>query len=100
GSDNVLHVHAENVDLDYALRTLDISINRSCIRFRLENVTRCDAPQVGVTVNGEQMQIDAALDRDIKQGDSIVLWTGKQPPTGFDRKLPPAYREPVPGKSV
>ncbi|MFB6294953.1 MAG: hypothetical protein ABEI97_04290, partial [Candidatus Nanohaloarchaea archaeon] len=91
GTDNVLHVHAENVDLDYTLRTLDIHINQSCIRFGLEEETVCGG-RTGVTVNGEAVPLDEALNRAIEQGDSIVVWTGEQRPEGLGQELPPAYR--------
>ncbi|MDY6768872.1 MAG: hypothetical protein SVW02_02065 [Candidatus Nanohaloarchaea archaeon] len=100
GSDSILHVHADRVDLDYALRTLAISVNSSCIRFGLENESVCGYPATGVRVNGEQMSIDAAMDHGIAQGDTIVIWTGEQPPDGFDRELPPEYKEAAPGRSV
>ncbi len=97
-TDNVLHVHAENVDLDYALRTLAIGVNQSCLQFTPENETVCGG-QAGIRVNGEQVAVEDALDRDIRQGDSIVVWVG-DPPEGLDLELPPAYQESVPGQSV
>ncbi|MDY6769437.1 MAG: hypothetical protein SVU88_00525 [Candidatus Nanohaloarchaea archaeon] len=98
GNDSVLHVHATNVDLGYALRTLRITANATCLRFGIENRAACGG--VGVRINGETVGLDAALDRTVRQGDRILLWAGAEPPGGVPPELPPEYREPAPGRSV
>lgn len=100
GNDSVLHIHADNLDLGYALDSLDVSVNRTCLTFGLDDARRCGAAaDVGITINGKRVGVGQALDRVIRQGDSIVVWYGEAP-SGYDRELPPEYQEPAPGKSV
>lgn len=102
GDDGILHVHADDLDLEYALDTLGIRVTPTCLQFGLENETVCaDGNRtVGILVNGEAVDVGEALDREIEQGDSIVVWYGEDAPDGFDRELPPGYQETAPGKSV
>lgn len=98
--DNIIHVEAENVDLGYALETLGVRVNSTCLEFGLESEVICGGRgSSGVKINGETQDFKTALDRDIRQGDSIVVWFGEEP-QGFERELPPAYRETAPGRSV
>ncbi|MDY6766473.1 MAG: hypothetical protein SVW77_03830 [Candidatus Nanohaloarchaea archaeon] len=98
GNDSIIHVHADNVDLGYALQTLDIAVNSTCIRFRPENTSVCG--EASVRVNGEPLEVGDAVDRDIQQGDTIVVWLGPEGPGRFPQDLPPQYRETDPGKQV
>ncbi len=100
--DGILHVHADNVDPAYALDTMDITLNQTCLAFRPENTTLCSSGNrtVGMMVNGQAVAVESGLDREIEQGDDIVVWYGRTAPDSPDRELPPEYRETVPGDSV
>lgn len=98
-NDSILHVHADRVDLGYALKSLGIEIEDSCLTFRVDEEDYCSG-ETGVRVNGEEFRVENALAMDIEQGDTIVVWQGEKPVEEYDKRLPPGYREPSPGNAV
>lgn len=100
GNDSILHVHAENVDVGFALQRLGVGLNRTCLTFDPEGERFCGGNgNTGLKINGEAMDLGEALERNVRQEDRIVVWFGEEP-EAFESELPPEYREEVPGRSV
>lgn len=104
--DAIIHVEATDVTLRYTLSTLDIGMNRTCIRFGPDNLTRCEnaASDIRLSINGNITRLADALSHEIEQGDNIVVYHGprnKSIPERYETKpLPDAYTRGAPGQQI
>lgn len=102
--DSILHVHATGLTLGYALDTLPVALNDTCVTVTGTRSCAGDGTVVTVLVNGEPVNPAAAKNRVIRQGDTITVFHGETPETLPDRyrhrRLPSQYREQDSGTPV
>ncbi|MDY6788936.1 MAG: hypothetical protein SVV03_03135 [Candidatus Nanohaloarchaea archaeon] len=93
GNGEIVHVHAENVYLDFFLQTLDMGLSQSCVALKSSFCTN-KTHELRIYINGEV--VESPGDYILKQDDNIVLWYGKKDREPdrrfFDRELPRQYR--------
>lgn len=99
----VLHLHADNVELDYALETLGFGLSTNCLTFGTTVHCTNSTHELEVWVDGERLG-DDATEYDLSQGDNVIIRYGHRNGTvdeGFMEKiLPEAYRPTIPGTLV
>lgn len=93
GNGEILHVHAENIDLGMFLNTLDMDLNDTCVSLEEEFCTN-KTHELRVYVNGRAIEKPESYV--MEQDDNILVWYGRKgdsPKEGFFRKsLPKEYR--------
>jgi hypothetical protein len=93
GNGKILHLHAERVDLGFALDTLGMKLEQGCLEAKRSFCTNA-THEARVYVNGEV--VDNPNEYVLSQGDNVMVWYGKkseQPdPAFFTKQLPRAYR--------
>ena len=98
----ILHVHAENVDIGFTLRTLDLQIDEGCLT--ISNTSYCGnaTHEFRFYANGEQ--VDAYQDYVLGQGDNLLLWYGPQDGqpdmSFFEKELPRDLQKQQPGRPI
>lgn len=99
GDGEVLHVHAEGVDVGFTLRTLGFYTNTSCIVVG-ELLCSNQTHELRFVNNGDSVTPGYEL----SQGDNFVVWYGKRnasvDSSFFDRILPEPFRPRKPGSPI
>lgn len=96
--DGIFHQEVRPLQLDEALRSVDITVEDGCLTFGPDNEAYCSdgRNEIGIVVNGEYHTPDEILDRELQQGDTIVVFYGNPDDPVIDeyaeRKLPDSYR--------
>lgn len=97
----VLHLHADNVDVGYALDTLGFGLSTNCLTFGSTVHCTNSTHRMEVWVDGERLDGDVAR-YDLSQGDNVLIRYGhrnRSVDDGFMKKiLPEAYRPEIPGE--
>ncbi|MDY6777475.1 MAG: hypothetical protein SVU32_02320, partial [Candidatus Nanohaloarchaea archaeon] len=101
GNGEIVHVHADDVTLDFFLQTLGMRRNASCLS--VDGVYCTNAThELRVYIGGNVSASPG--DHELEQGENILLWYGRKGEKPdmrfFDRRLPRAYRPSSPGTKV
>jgi len=99
----IMHLHADNIDLDYALETLGFGLSTNCLTFGRTVHCTNSTHALQVWVDGQRLGPDAG-GYDLSQGDNVIVRYGRRnttPNEGFMEKiLPPDFRPTIPGTLV
>lgn len=96
--DGIFHQEVRPLHIDEALASIDVTVNDGCLTFGLEDREHCanETHEIGIVINGAYHDPADVLDRELEQGDRIVVFYGdpEDPAIGdyAERELPEEYR--------